>query len=100
VNIKILKIVIFQIKLKREEGKMQTETKEIETYENIIQNLSALKEEAIEPKLKEKDTKQLEAYECIIQNLFALKEEAIEPKHQAKRNRSDSGNIAYALRPI
>jgi hypothetical protein len=45
------------------------------------------------------DIKQLEAYERIIQNLFALKEEAIETKHQAIRGGRDGGNIAYAFRP-
>lgn len=79
---------------------MQTDTKHLETYDRIIQNLFTLKEEAIETKIKETDAKQLEAYERIILNLFTLKEEAKETKHQAISSRSDRGYIVHAVRPI
>ena len=78
---------------------MQTDTKQVEAYDSIIQNLFTLKGEAIETWLKETDTIQVEAYDSIIQNLFALEEEAIETKRHAKTSKSGSGYIAYALRP-
>jgi len=71
---------------------MQTDTKQLEAYDNIIQNLFALKGEAIKTWLRETDTKQIEVYDRIIQNLFTLEEEA-------KSSRSDRRYIVYALRP-